>query len=561
MMAQTNHDDFDDELLSAYVDGELTAAERALVEERLRSDPTAAALVDELRSLSSAIKSLPRETLGRDLRAGVLAEVEQARADLDSHGPAAQSHSTTLPLTPVDRWAGIRRGLVWSALAIAATVLIAIFQPAELAQDERELARAEKRQAAVVKADVEIEQLERRLRASEDAIEESGDQLAAAKDAAEAEGLPPGLRGSLGARGVDASVADDDSKNALPDAPATTPALEAAAPASTAVPMAVMPGIKEAGVDAMDAEAPAAEPAELDTLADSAVNGQPSADAVALQESFDRPGEALMAPLASSSEGAAPTAAGAPTGLAMGGRGGGGAEGLRGSAMYRFDQQAGTADEARRAFQTPAAIVTLRLATPEGALRFKTLLAESEIVPAEDVDRRQDFFGGQSLQFSRSAGGEQAAEEAKLDAADKAATPERSHYFFFSELKPEGADGAAAARLGTEVRSGEKQKESFENQVWVEATPAQLDALLLKCQDAEDAFAAVVVDEEAPLAKRAASAKSEMGLKRLTLNEPQELPPQSSNAASSVANEPRERVLFVLQPPAELPATEAAPAK
>ena len=49
MMAQTNHDDFDEELLSAYVDGELTAAERALVEERLRSDPTAAAELDGLR--------------------------------------------------------------------------------------------------------------------------------------------------------------------------------------------------------------------------------------------------------------------------------------------------------------------------------------------------------------------------------------------------------------------------------------------------------------------------------------------------------------------------------
>jgi hypothetical protein len=561
MTAGNANDEFDDELLSAYVDGELTAAERALVEERLRSDPTAAALVDELRSLSSAIKSLPRETLGRDLRAGVLAEVEQARADLDSHGPAAQSHSTTLPLTPVDRWAGIRRGLVWSALAIAATVLIAIFQPAELAQDERELARAEKRQAAVVKADAEVEQLERRLRASQDAKEESGDQLAAAKDAAEAEGLPPGLRGSLGARGVDASVADDDSKHALAAVPATTPAPEAAAPASTAVPMAATPGVPALKGEAMDAAAPAEEPAELDALVDSAANGQPSADAVALQDSFDRPGAALMAPLASSSEGASPAAAGAPTEWAMGGVGGGGAEGLRGSAMYRFDGQAVTADEARREFETPAATVTLRLATPEGALRFKTLLAESEIMPAEDVDRRQDLFGGQSLQFSRSAGGEQAAEEAKLDAADQAATPERSHYFFFSELKPEGTDGATATRLGGEVRSGEKRKESLENQVWVEATPAQLDALLLKCQDAEDAFAAVVVDEEAPLAKRAARTQSELELKRLTLKEPQELPSQSSNAVSRAASEPREMVLFVLQPPNELPAAEAAPAK
>jgi hypothetical protein len=317
-----------------------------------------------------------------------------------------------------------------------------------------------------------------------------------------------------------------------------------------------MPGIEAAKVGAMNAEAPAGEPADLDALADSTANGQPSDSVVALQDSLEQP-RALMAPLASSSEGAAPAAASVPIGLAMGG---GGAEGLRGGAMYRFGEQAGTGDEARRALQVPAATVTLRLATPEGALRFKTLLAESEIVPAEAVDRRQNFFGGQSLQNSRSeggeAGGEQAAEEAQLDAADKGATSERSHYFFFSELKPEGADGAAATRLDGEVRRGAKLKESLENQVWVEATPAQLDALLLKCQNAEEAFAAVVVDEEAPLAKRAARTQSELELKRQTLKVPQEAPAPSSNAASG----PRELVLFVLQPPAELPAAEAAEA-
>lgn len=521
MTAGNANDDFDDELLSAYVDGELTAAERALVEERLRSDPTAAALVDELRSLSSAIKALPRETLGRDLRAGVLAEVAQAQSDLDSQGPTAQSHLKSMPSPPVDRWPGIRRGLVWSALAIAATVLIAVFQPAELAEDERELARAEKREAKVVKADAEIEQLDRRLRASDGVKEESGDQLAAAKDVAEAEGLPPGLRGSLGVRGVDTSIASEGEKS----------------------------------VEAL-AAVPAGELADFDALADSAATGQPSDSVVALQASPERP-RALMSPLSTLPEGDAPAMAGSPAGLAMGGVG---AEGPRDGAMYRFGEQAGTGDEARRASQTPAATVTLQLATPEGALRFKTFLAEIEIVPAEDVDRRQDFFGGRSLQYSRSEEGGQPGEKKQLDAADKAATPERSHYFFFSELKPEGADGTAATQLGSEVRSGEKRKESLENQVWVEATPAQLDALLLKCQDAEDAFAAVVVDEEAPLAKRAASTKSEMELKRLALKEPQELPPQSSSAASAVASEPREMVLFVLQPPNELPAAEAAEA-
>jgi hypothetical protein len=557
MMAQTNHDDFDEELLSAYVDGELTAAERALVEERLRSDPTAAALVEELRTLSSAIKSLPRETLGRDLRAGVLAEVAQARADLDLHGPAAQSHAITLPLTPVDRWTGIRRGLVWSALAIAATVLIAIFQPAELSQDERDLARAE---VEVEKLERRLRALERRQRALDSAKEESSvDKFAEAKDAESTEALPPGLRGAMSSGGVDESGAIDAEarvKELAAEPPA--PAPEAPAPTTAAaVPLGDSLALDAVEQDALYA-APAEKPADVGRRADAATKGQTSDGMAALQDAPERPRGALMAPLSSAEEEGAQAASGAPTTLAIGGMGGGGAAGPRGGAMFGMAGEPGAIEEAREAGQAinaPAATVTLKLAKPDGALRFQELLAESEIEPANEVDRRQDFDGEQAQRFSRSEGADMLAEEAKLDAAKQRDAADqdqlvRSRYFFYSELLPEGGVSEANGGLGVELRGGGKVKQGLENRVWVEATPAQMDALLEKCRSAKEAFAAVEADEDLPLAKRAASLSAKLEMKRQLRAE--------LESASSSTTEPRERVLFVLEPPTELPATEAA---
>ena len=69
---------FDDELLSAYLDDELTPEERARVEERLAADPAARQLLDELRAVSRAMKDLPPATLGADLRETVLRRAERA---------------------------------------------------------------------------------------------------------------------------------------------------------------------------------------------------------------------------------------------------------------------------------------------------------------------------------------------------------------------------------------------------------------------------------------------------------------------------------------------------
>jgi len=544
MMAQTNHDEFDDELLSAYVDGELTAAERALVEERLRSDPAAAALVDELRSLSSTIKSLPRETLGRDLRAGVLAEVEQARADLERHGPA------TLPLEPIDRWKGIRRGLVWSALAIAATVLIAVFQPAEVEQEGRVLARAEKREAE----DETLKRPERRLSAVEDATSgASADKFSKETRVADADALPPGLRGSMSSSVVDGSIAAEGKEVARTAVPAATPAPEASAPLLAEAAPAEKPMFDAEGEDAMSAAAPAEEPIDAATSKDAlADRGQPSDAAVMRQDSPALPQSATETPLAM----AQPSGAAAGTNSAPMAMGGGGAFGPRGGEAFGYGDRAKSVEEAREGGQAtaaPTATVTLKLASTDGAKRFEQLLVESDIAPADDAVWKEELAETQGERVAESRAFGRPSAEPKQDGERRG---DRSLYFFSSELKSQAADDAENLKLGVELQRGRGVNQPAGNLVWVEATPAQIDAILAKCRNDKGAFAAVLADENLLLAKKAESDAAEIKLKRLARVEQAPAEPESEIAAG----EKRERVLFVLEPatPALQPAAPPA---
>jgi len=128
-MSDTNLN-FDDELLSAYVDGELTGAQLAQVEQQLADDPRARQLVDELHALSQAVRSLPQEKLGEDLRASVLQRAEQAML-LGSEQPVVPISRETL---------GARRWM-WAALALAASLLLAVLLPTAK-QEEQPLASA-----------------------------------------------------------------------------------------------------------------------------------------------------------------------------------------------------------------------------------------------------------------------------------------------------------------------------------------------------------------------------------------------------------------------------------
>jgi hypothetical protein len=67
----------ENELLSAYLDGELTATEQADVEQLLDESPEARRLLEELRALSSSLRSLPQYKLDEDLSEGVLRLAER----------------------------------------------------------------------------------------------------------------------------------------------------------------------------------------------------------------------------------------------------------------------------------------------------------------------------------------------------------------------------------------------------------------------------------------------------------------------------------------------------
>jgi hypothetical protein len=112
------------ELFSAYLDGELTAAEQAEMERLLATDPAARRLLDELKALSQTLQSLPQEKLGEDLSQRVLQAAE--RRMLTEGGPGDDE----LAPMPLDRsiFRSIisRRTLVWLSLTAAIAIVITI---------------------------------------------------------------------------------------------------------------------------------------------------------------------------------------------------------------------------------------------------------------------------------------------------------------------------------------------------------------------------------------------------------------------------------------------------
>src|SRR4051812_22934855 len=111
--------ELDDELISAYLDEELSGEERAVVERRLAADPAAQRLLHELRMVSQSVQGMPQENLGRDLSATIVELIEQERKP--SPARAGGSTGGKLPRLPIF---GSRRAWIWASLALAAGLLI-----------------------------------------------------------------------------------------------------------------------------------------------------------------------------------------------------------------------------------------------------------------------------------------------------------------------------------------------------------------------------------------------------------------------------------------------------
>lgn len=132
-----------DELISAYLDGELSGDELARAERLLADDVDSRRLLEELRSLRAGMESLPRHQLDADFARRVMSQAERAmisgaaEEESKDSSPSATAPSATAPVpAPPDlddagSWSRDRRMrmLLWPAVAVAAAVMVTMFLP------------------------------------------------------------------------------------------------------------------------------------------------------------------------------------------------------------------------------------------------------------------------------------------------------------------------------------------------------------------------------------------------------------------------------------------------
>jgi hypothetical protein len=153
--------DLNDELLSAYLDGELSADERAAVEARLATDPAAQQMLHELRSVSQSVQALPTQSLGRDLSEEVLRRAREAKLPLAGAAPA-KSLSKGEPASLAGELSKVRvfnskRALAWAAMTLAAGLLIMFVQSGDKAN--KNLPPVAARDRAIVAQDEKLDDL------------------------------------------------------------------------------------------------------------------------------------------------------------------------------------------------------------------------------------------------------------------------------------------------------------------------------------------------------------------------------------------------------------------
>jgi anti-sigma factor RsiW len=133
MTEKPSNYELDDELLSAYLYGELSADERAAVEARLATDPAAQQLLHELRSVSQSVQAMPTESLGRDLSEDIIRRARETastpgRSSSATAAAAAPEPSRLGDTIPKIRIFNSKRAWIWASMALAAGLLIMIVQ-------------------------------------------------------------------------------------------------------------------------------------------------------------------------------------------------------------------------------------------------------------------------------------------------------------------------------------------------------------------------------------------------------------------------------------------------
>jgi hypothetical protein len=127
---------FNDELISAFLDGETTSEEQARVEERLMDSVDDRHLFEDLKALGQRMQSLPQEKLGKDLTSKILRRAERRMLEVEAETPAEKEVPEPETEPPVDdppvekRVAeedrGQWRGMIWAGAALAVVLLLFI---------------------------------------------------------------------------------------------------------------------------------------------------------------------------------------------------------------------------------------------------------------------------------------------------------------------------------------------------------------------------------------------------------------------------------------------------
>lgn len=155
----------DDELISAYLDDELSAEERAYVERLLVERPEARRLLDELRGVRESLQALPSYRLEPDFGAAVLRQAEREVLRAPANGQVLESKIESNTVEPrrdvVDGGSSIsappdgprwKRPLAWSMLAVAAAVVL-MFVNRQAGDRERPIALQKANEEAEVGRD------------------------------------------------------------------------------------------------------------------------------------------------------------------------------------------------------------------------------------------------------------------------------------------------------------------------------------------------------------------------------------------------------------------------
>jgi autotransporter-associated beta strand protein len=136
----------ENELFSAYLDGELTAAEQAQMDHLLAANPAARQLLDELRTLSAALQSLPQQKVGEDLGPRVLRIAERRMLTGEPPVDVKQAQFAAVPLArSIFRRFLQPRAVVWLSITAVVAAMIMLNErrhPAPMGEKDREVALA-----------------------------------------------------------------------------------------------------------------------------------------------------------------------------------------------------------------------------------------------------------------------------------------------------------------------------------------------------------------------------------------------------------------------------------